>query len=283
MGRYGAYQSSINGIAFSPSVAYRIGEKLTVGGGVSALYTLFNEKIAVNQGPAADGKVKFEDLDDWSAQGFLGLTYQITDKLMLGGLYRTKSDVKVEGDIKFENIANPIENRVTSSLDKAKIKFDYPQAVRLGLKYDATANLTLFADFDWEDWSQFSDNTLSVDGTGPVTVVETIDRNWKDTYHVGLGMSYHLSEGHRLTAGVAYDTSPVDDKDRTIDLPLDEQLKFAVGYLKGGEGKWGHAISASALWLGDGQVDQTSQGARFKGDFESNWMFIIGANLQYRF
>ena len=77
----------------------------------------------------------------------------------------------------------------------------------------------------------------------------------------------------RLTTGTA-----------TIDLPLDEQLKFAVGYVKGGEGsKWGHAISASALWLGDAEVDQTSQGARFKGEFESNWLFIIGANLQYRF
>ncbi len=75
----------------------------------------------------------------------------------------------------------------------------------------------------------------------------------------------------------------VDDEDRTIDLPLDEQLKFSVGYAKRGESKWGHAISASALWLGDGEVDQTAQGARFKGEFDSNWLFIIGANLQYRF
>ena len=71
VGRYQAYQSSINGIAFSPSVAYRIGDKLSVGAGVSALYTLFNEEIAVNQAPADDGKVKLDDLDDWSAQGFL--------------------------------------------------------------------------------------------------------------------------------------------------------------------------------------------------------------------
>jgi long-chain fatty acid transport protein len=283
VGRYQAYQSSIEGIAFSPSLAYRIGNKLSVGAGVSALYTIFNEEIAVNQDPAGDGKVKFEDLDDWSAQGFFGLTFQITDKLMLGGLYRTKSDVKVEGDIKFKNISNPIENRITSNLNNAKIEFDYPQVIRMGLKYDATDNLTLFADFDWEDWSQFSENTLSVDGTGSKTIVETIERNWKDTYHVGLGMFYDFNDTHRLSAGVAYDTSPVDDKDRTIDLPLDEQLKFSFGYAKRGEGKWGHAISASALWLGDGEVDQVAQGARFKGDFESNWIFIIGANLQYRF
>ena len=37
------------------------------------------------------------------------------------------------------------------------------------------------------------------------------------------------------SAGIAYDTSPVEDKDRTIDLPLDEQFKFSVGYAKRGK------------------------------------------------
>jgi long-chain fatty acid transport protein len=267
VGRYQAYKSSINGIAFSPSVGYRIGDKLSVGVGVSALYTIFNEEIAVNQAPAPDGKVKFDDLDDWSAQGFLGLTFQITPKLMLGALYRSKSEVDVEGKIDFKNIANPIENRITSNLNNAKISFDYPQIVRLGFKYEATDNMTLFADFDWEDWSQFSENKLSVDGTGPVTIVDT----------------FNLDDDYRLSAGVAYDTSPVEDEDRTIDLPLDEQLKFSLGYATRGESKWGHAISASAMWLGDGEVDQTAQGARFKGEFDTNWIFIIGANIQYRF
>jgi long-chain fatty acid transport protein len=96
-------------------------------------------------------------------------------------------------------------------------------------------------------------------------------------------MFYELGENHHLSAGVAYDTSPVDDKDRTIDLPLDEQLKFSFGYAKAGRGNWRHAISASAMWFGDGEVDQIAQGARFKGEFDTNWIFIIGANLQYRF
>ncbi len=66
-------------------------------------------------------------------------------------------------------------------------------------------------------------------------------------------------------------------------MPLDEQVKFAIGYGSRGDGHWSHAIAASALWFGDGEVDQVAQGARFKGEFDSNWMFIIGANLQYRF
>jgi long-chain fatty acid transport protein len=51
VGRYQAYKSSINGLAVSPSLGYRIGDKLSVGVGVSALYTLFKEEIAVNQAP----------------------------------------------------------------------------------------------------------------------------------------------------------------------------------------------------------------------------------------
>jgi hypothetical protein len=43
-------------------------------------------------------------------------------------------------------------------------------------------------------------------------------------------MIYDHSERYRLSAGVAHKTSPVDDKDRTIDMPLDKQVKLSVGY-----------------------------------------------------
>ena len=167
MGRYQAFQSSINGAAFSPSLGFKVNNKLSMGAGVSAIYTIFNEKIAVNQGAAPDGKVEFEELDDWSAQGFFGLTFQVTDKIMLGGLYRTKSDVDVEGDIKFRNIANPIENRLTSNLEQRKNQLRLSAGRSgWGLNTMPAITITLFADVDWEDWSQFSENTLSVDGTG---------------------------------------------------------------------------------------------------------------------
>ena len=64
--KYGAYQSSINGIAFSPSVAYRIGSKLSVGAG--------------------DGKVKFDDLDDWSAQVFFWVDLSDNRQSHAGGI-----------------------------------------------------------------------------------------------------------------------------------------------------------------------------------------------------
>ena len=38
--------------------------------------------------PALDGRVKFENLNDWGVQAVAGLTYAFTDRLLLGLVYR---------------------------------------------------------------------------------------------------------------------------------------------------------------------------------------------------
>jgi hypothetical protein len=60
--------------------------------------------------------------------------------------------------------------------------------------------------------------------------------------------------------GISYDTSPVDDDDRTLDLPMDEQLKLSAACAREGK-KLDYAIGATLMYLGDGKVDQTAQGA----------------------
>ena len=88
---------------------------------------------------------------------------------------------------------------------------------------------------------------------------------------------------HGFSAGVSYDTSPVDDDDRTFDLPVDEQLKFSFAYGRKGKGKFDYAVGATALYGGDAKIDQTAQGARTRGEFDTNWIFFIGGTLRYVF
>ena len=60
---------------------------------------------------------------------------------------------------------------------------------------------------------------MSVAVTSEDTSSHTIDRNYKDTWHVAVGAQYRMVQPWLLTAGVAYDSSMVDDEDRTPDLP----------------------------------------------------------------
>lgn len=279
VGRYSATRSTLGGVGMSPSLAYRVNDKLSIGGGVSFIYSQVDLDIAVNRpGPLPDGKVSFDKLDDWGVQGFLGLTYELNDRTVFGLVYRSKSSVDLRGDLKIKGA--PLINTLASSLDSAKISWDYPQLVSLGMRYKITDQLSIMADADWEDWSEFADNYVSIGGG---TINTTIDRNWNDTWHGGVAMLYNLDEDHIASAGISYDSSPVDDKFRTADLPVDEQLKLSVAYGKRGQGNLDYSFALSYIYLGDGKIDQTIQGVRYKGEFETNYILFLAATINYRF
>jgi long-chain fatty acid transport protein len=278
VGRYQATRAFLTGLGISPSVGYKINDKVSVGAGVTAIYTNMDLDIAINRpGQLPDGMVSIDKIDDWSAQGFAGLTWQITDKAMLGFVYRTKSEIELEGDLEFKGI--PLINKITGDPDEVGVDFDVVQLFAIGLAYDVSDSLRLILDLDYEEWSEFSDNYISVQ-SGAITT--DLDRAWEDTWHVGVAAIYKMNESI-VSAGVAYDSSPVDDEDRTFDLPADEQLKFGASYTRKVKDNLAYAIGLSYVWLGDGKIDQTAQGVRVKGEFDTNYFVSIGGNMRYLF
>jgi long-chain fatty acid transport protein len=210
VGRYGAQKVALQGVGISPSIGYKVNDRLAVGGGVSLVYTLFEEDVAINTpGPAPDGQAKLEDLDDWGYQPFLGLTYAVSDRVLFGFVYRAEMDVDLRGDIDFNGVPFPGGN--------AKLGWDNPQWAEASLRFDLGDTYFVATNLGWQDWSAFSENKLTV--TPGVTV---LDRNWKDTWRTGIAFGH--SDGIKgWSVGLSYDSSPVSDKDRTIDLPMDEQ------------------------------------------------------------
>ena len=55
-----------------------------------------------------------------------------------------------------------------------------------------------------------------------------------------------------------------------------------MAYGRHGEG-FDYSLGATLVWLGDGKVDQTAQGVRFKGEFDKNFALFMGATLHYEF
>ena len=283
VGRYQAQKSELAVIGISPAVAYRVNDKLSLGAGVSFLYTSMDLHVAVNQpGPSSsDGQIKMDELDDWAYQGFIGATYKATDRLTFGVVYRTKADTELEGDIKFKNITVPPLNELTSKFNKAQIDFTYPQLVRVGVKYKLTDDTVLMADFDWEEWSAFGDTRIGLSGDG--SALQSFDRDWDDTWHLGFALAHKLSENQSITAGIGYDSSPVSDSKRTADLPADEQLRLSTSYVRKISEHLGMALGGTFLWLGEGKMDQVVQGERFKGEFSTNHIIFLSATVKYVF
>ena len=91
----------------------------------------------------------------------------------------------------------------------------------------ASAGWAIMGNLGWQEWSEFG--KVGVVVTSEDTNSLTIDRDYKDTWHAAVGAQYRVAAPLLLTAGIAYDSSMVDDEDRTLDLPMGESWRFGLG------------------------------------------------------
>ncbi len=279
VGRYATQEAALTGIAISPSFGYQVNEDLSIGAGISIIYTLFEMDIAINQPLALpDGKAEIKDADDWGHQLFLGMQYQLNDKTLLGIVYRSEAEIELSGDFK-------IKDTILPNIPSGRVEagWDNPQLIEVGLSYEVADNMKIFLQADWEDWSAFSENTFQISGGGlGLATVAELDREFKDTWRVGVGVGFQSNENLYLL-GTSYDSSPVSNSNRTFDLPLDEQFRIAGSIIHVEEQGLDYALNASFVYFGEGKVDQTSQGVRAKGEFDTNWGLFLGGTLRYEF
>ena len=84
--------------------------------------------------------------------------------------------------------------------------------------------------------------------------------------------------GAARQGGIAYDTSPVDEEDRTPDLPVDRQIRYAVG----AEYDWSETqtIGVSFVYadLGDAGIERTL----FSGEYDENDFLFFGLYSKWR-
>jgi long-chain fatty acid transport protein len=282
VGRYSTVKAELGAIAMAPSIAYKVNDKFSIGGGVSLIYTTFEQEIAINTAGAGDGRLKIEDADDIGFQPFFSMNYRPNDRLLLSLVYRAEMDVDLSGDVDVRNVAVPI------GADSVDIDWDNPQWVELGLRYELTNQDTLYLSAGWQDWSAFSNNRLAFSGGGAgINPVAELDRNFKDTYHAGIAYVHRTGNGSGYSVGAAYDSSPVDDDDRTFDLPFDELFKVGASYFWQGDRNLDFSVGGTLIMFGDGAIDQTSGvgplAVRAKGEFDDNYLLFVGGTLRYVF
>ena len=280
VGRYATTLAELGAVGFSPAIAYKMNDKFSLGAGVSVIYTRFDEDIAINQSAvgAPDGKLKIVKADDWGYQPYVGMTWHMTDRAMLGLVYRAEMDVDLEGDVKYHNW------RLTPNkpaADEIKIDWNNPQTAKLGLKYQLDKKTLLFLSAGWEDWSRFSKNTLAFDG-GKLNPAVTLDRNFDDTWNAGIALG-HQKDSHAISIGLSYESSPVEDRDRTFDLPFEELYKLSFAYAWMGHKDLDFSLGSTVYLVGDAKIDQTAQGVRAKGEFDTNYVVFLGGTARYRF
>jgi long-chain fatty acid transport protein len=285
VGRYYVQEVKLQAMGVQPALAYRVADWLSLGVGVVALYGVLEEKAAVNNIGLnqSDGKLKIED-SDWTYQVNLGVLVEPRKGTRFGLTYLSEGNLKFKDKPNFSNLGRGMEAalRANGLLDaKVKIEFTMPRALMFSGYHELNDRWAIMGNLGWQDWSEFGKVGVAVSSENTSSL--TIDRNYKDTWHVAVGTQYRVADPWLWTAGVAYDSSMMDDKDRTPDLPLGESWRFGLGTRYDWSKKLALGVGYTFLWSGDLDMDVNKGAGRVSGTYENVSMNFINLYLNWKF
>ncbi|UCD31355.1 MAG: outer membrane protein transport protein [Desulfobacterales bacterium] len=269
-GRYQNQNVSIFTITLHPSLAYRVNDWFSIGGGIGLVYGVLDMEVAIPRpGPLSDGKAKI-DGDDLEYAFNLAAMFELSDRTRLGVTYWSEVDLNFAGDVEIQPAG--LQAGVDTSLPLV-------QWVRTGIYHEINDRFALLGTVGWEDWSALENVNLTT-STG---LTPALPRNWKDTWHFAGGVHYRLSDPWLLQFGVAYDTSPVDTEDRTADMPVDRQIRFNIGTQFEKNEKMTIGCAFEYADLGDAEINDSNPVTGLKGKYKNNELFAFVINFNRKF
>ncbi|MCB1919208.1 MAG: porin [Candidatus Competibacteraceae bacterium] len=222
VGRYHAVDSELLTMDINPSIAYRINDQLSIGGGISAQYAdaTLSQALFNPLAPNNDGYAKVE-ADGWGFGYNLGSTYELDSNTRFGISYRSRIKHSVEGD---RTITNFISDRNGEVGAKAKVTL--PDWVGLNAYRRINDQWAVMGGVRWTNWSLFKELKIDfADGAQSLT-----EENWEDSWAFNVGVSYDYTPEWTFRAGYQYDQTPVPSAEfRTPRIPDSDRNAFAFG------------------------------------------------------
>ncbi|NNN54907.1 outer membrane protein transport protein [Vibrio sp. 1-2 (7-a)] len=294
-------EASVTTMEANLNAAYKVNESISVGGGIRYIigegsfgaaapknnvvgqHPVTGDPISVPQGTA----LKYMEGDDTAWGWQVGTAWQVNENNRIGFAYKSEVELKLEGHA--EGLGFGFGTKLSQLRDNGYMYLNLPATAELASFHQVTDQLALHASFNWTDWSSFEklEARLDTAGTHMVKV-----ENWEDNYRFAVGATYQLDPKLALRTGIAYDTSAVSDKNRTITIPETDRTWLSIGATY----DWTKDFSLDAgftyIFAKDAPIvesrgyksdDAAEQvGGQFVGETTGN-VWLIGVQANYRF
>ena len=280
VGRYYVQKSTLLGMSLMPSASYQLADWLSIGAGLNAMYGYLDTEIAVNNVIGSDGQMALKD-GTWGFGANAGVLIKAGEQTRFGVTYLSPINLDFNDAPTFTGLG-PGLSAILANPSQLNLGVTVPQSVMVSAYRALSDKWAVMADFGWQDWSQFGYVQAGVDDGGATT----LNLKYQDTWHGALGGQYRASEKWLLSGGVAFDSSAVDNQNRTVTLPMGQAWRFGLGAQYQLSRSVNVGAAATYLWAGDMPVDQgTDQSlrGRVSGSFDNAWFAFVNLNLTWKF
>jgi long-chain fatty acid transport protein len=289
VGRYYLQKGTLIGLTLTPAVSYRVNSWLSVGAGLNMMYGYLDNQIAVNNVGAArpDGQLKYDD-NRWGYGANLGILVEPMPGTRFGLTYLSEVKLDFSAVPEFSGLGPVLEALLRSrglTTNNLDLGMTVPQMVMFSAYHEMNKQWAIMGNIGWQDWSRFGYVDVGINSSNPTTLTTSSDYN--DTWHVALGVQYRpaMETPWIFSAGVAYDSSAVDDDKRTVTVPMGEAWRFALGAQYAFSQNLTVGAAYEFVWGGDMSVDQQRGplAGRVAGDYSSTSFNFFALNLTWKY
>ncbi|MGL4827689.1 MAG: outer membrane protein transport protein [Vibrio sp.] len=264
------------------NIAYQILPQLSIGGGVR--YVMGEGHFGATA-PAKNAlrlpqgtTLKYMEGDDTSWGWQVGSAWQINEDHRLGFAY--KSEVMMD----FEGYAKGLSY---GAYKPGMMSLALPATAEIASFHQLNEQWAVHASINWTDWSSFKELTAVFPEESNLIKSE----NWEDNYRFAIGTTYQYDAKLALRAGVAYDTSAVDDKNRTATIPETDRTWVSLGASYVATPQLTFDTGFTYIFAKDATINEPRDasdnlsamiGGAFNGNVSGN-VWLIGVQANYRF
>ncbi len=258
-------RSALMALTLQPTVAYRLDDHWSIGGGLTANYGYLKVQrdtvIGSNSQEQHDG--------DWAYGARLGVMYEPSSSTRFGLVWTSKT----EFDFDINASVTGLFGRTHTLPFAATVPM--PQQVMGSAYQRLNDRWAIMGNIGWQEWSKFSD--ITVEGNNVAT---TNSLKLQDTWHAAFGAQYTLNAQTRLNAGVAFDTSMYKSQSQTsFAAPSGDTWRFGVGmqYVLSPKDEIG--VAAEYLRM----QSSSDPSALVSGSYDHPEMLFLSVNYTSRF
>lgn len=284
-GRYYVQEGALLGLSVLPAVSWKVSETISLGAALNATYGLFDTKVAINNvlPGSSDGSLAVDDTA-WGLGANLGVLWEPNESSRFGLTYTSAVDLDFESRPEFDGL-DPGLSAILEAAGLLDAELDLgvtiPQTAMTSFAHDLGSRWTILGNLGWQDWSEFGKVDVQVVSDDPSDL--TIDQQFSDTWHAALGAQLHRGPGWSLRFGAAYDSSCVDDDNRSPTMPLGATWRFGVGAGKNLGDRMELGLNYELAWAGTMPLDQRRGplAGTLSGEYADTALHFVSASLRW--
>jgi long-chain fatty acid transport protein len=260
--RYVVTEVNLRSIYVSPTVAYELFDRLSLGVGLNYIYSdlsldqvnsvLFltgDPAFSPNPDPELDGITQLRGRDTASFSANIGVQYRDPeDTYAFGVSVMTPTRLNFDGDARVINEqVSPLVDDDGNELapggvrdDKFGMEYPLPMVLRVGAMFRPHPQVMVAADYNWQRWKTFDEVTVEFDNNyellptpGAFMHDVVIEQHWTNSHSLRLGTEVAPLPPDRLPlwlrGGVVLDQSPIPDAYFDILAPDSDKVGLSVG------------------------------------------------------